>query len=190
MGLYMPTAAGEYDPFKEAIEAFLTNNFVAYSDTKKAQEIATAQDQAYRTGLAVALTALLNERRLSFFESLASEHEVMPALHVSFVSQRLRDLKIAWKQTDYSYKLVDFWANECQSFLLDLLATEDVMELETERHRKAVLAGKEDPRSSDENWLAEEADRQAAEAKALREAADEAERAASFLASKRSATTD
>lgn len=190
MALYMSTAPGEFDPLHESLMAYLTQRFVAYSDTKKAAEIAEAQEAAYRQGFATSLAAFINERRFSFFEKLALEEEMIPQLHPSWVSNELKKLKAAYQNKDRSYTAADFWANECQSFVLGLLATDDIMELETLRHRKAVLAGKEEPRSSDEKWLTEEAERQAAEAKALREAADEAERAAAFLAKKAPAKAD
>lgn len=183
---YMPTTPGEYNPVQEILQTACTETFHVMSDTKKAAEIRDARESTFISTLAKALSAVLNEQRLSFFEKLAMENDTLPALYSTDVILSLRELRRKWKSRENGYKWDDFWSNECQSFILSLLATDDIMDLETERHRRALLAGKEEPRSDDSAWLEEEAKRQEAEANTLMEAAEAAAKSARLLADSRS----
>lgn len=139
--------------------------------SKKAEEIATAEQAAVFETTARCLTAILNQKRIETYPQLAKEG--IPGILTSDLYKKLREIKFSYERMieatkDHAErkKRIDiFLTEDVERFILNTVIDENVYNLEEERHRKAVLAGKESATEDDKNtWLLEMAKARQAEA--------------------------
>lgn len=165
-------------------------NFPTRGTSKKAEEIAAAERMAAMDAYAWSLAAILNAKRIEAFPQLASDGGGVPGIMPSDIYHRLREIKNSWdRMTEATSRdaaqrklAVDrFLTNDVERFILNVVHDEKVDKMEEDRHRAAVLAGKEEPTADDADWLRGLREKADEESRILREAAEAAEAAASAI---------
>lgn len=84
-----------YDVLEEILSDFVQRRYIASGASKKAQEIARAEMDAYRQATAVAVKHLLTKQRITYFDKLAAETDLLPTVATYDVSRKLADFQTA-----------------------------------------------------------------------------------------------